>query len=408
MKQIILLFLMALGLSACVSNPMAPCSAVAPAKYNKTPEHLARAKADGLKSYVVFKPGKVVPGVSIMSFNTKALFAKTAGGRLAKDMPDSNAFVIESKEKPEVPGYQVQEENIFYAHEVLYRHVPVETTATPCPNPNPNPEPTPTPTPITNLTWGQKMVRAGEASGISNASAIKVCDTDTGLDRAFFGEFPASTITGGASMVAGQAWDSDKVSGHGSHTAGTIGSTKYGVARVSLRIVKALSDQGSGSSSQLGGAIDDCNTWGAQVINASWGMDRGTDAFIGAAIDRFVARGGIFVASAGNSSGGPLGFPASKANVLAVTCNDEGGRICGFSSRGTKTGEMVIAPGNNVQSVPNGRMMSGTSMSAPHVTGIVAIALSKGKRQVGVKNLGLAPTDQGRGMAEAFLSASGM
>lgn len=400
MNRFILSILSTIFLSACVSAPLIP------------PE--LASVPEGRTRFIVFKTGDIYkkPGtVEAMSINTAKAFSAHFGATFIRPVAESNAFIIEANKKPKAPrGWTIEEEHIYHTHQIppaegLYKLIPFKCgTTPPAPTPTPTPTPTPGPAPIANVTWGQKAVGASEASAILPSVKVKVCDIDTGLDASVLGDFPSGTIKEGASLIQGEAWDYDKGSGHGTHTAGTIASSKYGVARITeLYICKGLSSSnGSGSSSSLAGCINKCRAWGAKVINASWGMDRGTDQTIGTAVDGFVSAGGVFVASAGNSSGGPIGFPASKSNVIAVTSLDQQGRISYFSSRGSKTGDMVIAPGSDIPSLPNGKTMSGTSMSAPHVTAIQALAIAKGLRQVKTVTKNLPTTEEGRGMASAI------
>lgn len=398
-KNILTSLLLAVLMTACVSTPK-PCG-----EQNVLVDDLGRTRLIVYKKNDVYKrPG----AMSAMSNEMSKVFAESFGFDFIKPIPDSNAFVIEGeKGKPiEAPrGWAIEEEKIYHVHaEGVYKLVPFDCPQNPPPTHPPTTPPPPGNGSVINTTWGQKAVRAAEASQIVPETSVKICDIDTGLDRSVLGEFPSGTIREGFSAVPGEAWDDDAGGNHGTHTAGTIASKTFGVARAtSLYICKALSSRnGSGSSSSLAGCISKCRTWGARVINASWGMDQGTDAAIGAAVDGFVQSGGVFVASAGNSSGGPIGFPASKSNVIAVTSMDQAGRLSRFSSKGNKNGDMVMAPGSDIPSLPRGRLMSGTSMSAPHVTAIVALALQKGRTTIKTITKNLPVIEEGRGLADAL------
>jgi subtilisin family serine protease len=307
-------------------------------------------------------------------------------------------------------NWTIQKVQYYHVYETLYRLTPVDSncqsppqpvpTPTPPPTPNPVPTPTPNPSPIQETTWGQKAMHVSQGIDASN---ILIEDIDTGLDQSIMDQFPAGMLVPGVSRVAGQPVNIDG-SGHGSHTAGIIGSTRFGHAHVKIKPCKGLNNQGSGDSLSLGGCINDAAQSHAQIVSASWGMDQGSDPYIGAQIDAYVAQGGIFVAAAGNSSGGPIGFPGNKPNVWTVTSMDESMHMSFFSSRGVKIGgKMGIAPGSNIPStwpIPLGgpvKILNGTSMATPAAAATFAIMLAKGKSLTGFVNLGLTQDQQGMG-----------
>ncbi len=190
--------------------------------------------------------------------------------------------------------------------------------------------------------------------------------------------------------------------GHGTHTIGTVvGATltrTIGVAPGAQWIaVKGLSDWGYGSDSQIHAAFQwvlaptDLNgenpdpSRAPHVVNNSWGSPDGTRTVFHADIEALIAAGIIPVFSAGNRGPHPgsIGSPSSFERALAVGALDTENYIAYFSSRGPSpltpaTKPEVAAPGVDVTSsfLDGGYVAkNGTSMAAPHVTGVAALML---------------------------------
>lgn len=172
---------------------------------------------------------------------------------------------------------------------------------------------------------------------------------------------------------------------HGTHVAGTIaasvnGQGIVGVApNVKIMALKFLGPNG-GSTSDAIDAIGYATKKGVRISNNSWGGP-GYSQALKDAIER---SGQLFVAAAGNSSKNqdtsadpdyPAGY--NSANVLSVAAVDNRGALASFSNYGATTVD-ISAPGVNIlSSVPGGySFYSGTSMAAPHVTGVAALAKS--------------------------------
>ncbi len=173
---------------------------------------------------------------------------------------------------------------------------------------------------------------------------------------------------------------------HGTHVAGTIGAVgnnNIGVVgvnwRVSLVPLKFLDYEGGGYISDAIEAIDYATKMRFFATNNSWGGGGYSD-LLRAAIDRADVAGVHFVAAAGNSSGNNDKFPEypasfDSANIITVAAIDPNGQIAPFSCYGEKTVD-VAAPGTGILSTTPGGMyekLNGTSMAAPHVTGVMAL-----------------------------------
>lgn len=166
--------------------------------------------------------------------------------------------------------------------------------------------------------------------------------------------------------------------GHGTHVAGIIGGATYGVAKgVNEVALRVLDCEGWGSESNVIAALD----WvvahppaGRSVVNLSLGGD--ADRLIDQAVARTVAAGIPVVVAAGNNDGNACGFsPSRAAPAITVAATDSSDRRAWFSNFGSCVD--LFAPGVDIRSAWESTdtatvLQSGTSMAAPHVTGIVA------------------------------------
>jgi subtilisin family serine protease len=182
--------------------------------------------------------------------------------------------------------------------------------------------------------------------------------------------------------------------GHGTHVAGIIaaaanGRGVVGVApKAKLMIVKILDDKGAGTTGSAAEGIRYAAANGARIINCSIGGDV-PDPNLTAAVKAAADAGALVVASAGNDGRDidrrpnyPAAIPARNLIAVASTDPNTGRGISGFSNFG-RLAVQVAAPGAEILSASNGggwELKSGTSMAAPMVSGVAALAASVNPR----------------------------
>lgn len=182
--------------------------------------------------------------------------------------------------------------------------------------------------------------------------------------------------------------------GHGTHVAGIIGATgnnSIGIAGVShkLKLVSAkfLSSTGTGSSANAIRAINygiALKRAGHKIVvmNNSYGSTVFSRPFLDA-VKLAESEGILFVASAGNSSANNdvrPSYPASyqASNVISVASVTSSSSLSSFSNYGPASVH-IAAPGSGILSTYRAKKyayLSGTSMAAPHVSGLAVLARS--------------------------------
>ena len=224
------------------------------------------------------------------------------------------------------------------------------------------------------------MVGAESAHQLATGRGIKIAVIDSGVDQAH------SDLKGAVSEAYDATGTKDaKPDVHGTAIAGIIRARGLvsGIAPdAKLLAVRAFfavpkRDLPESTSFIVLKALDWSVQHGAQIVNLSF--SGGRDPVIERAVAAVARRNVILVAAAGN--GGPEAapsYPAAYPDVIAVTALDSAQRLYTYANRGSYIS--FAAPGVDilVPGLKNGHMfMSGTSMSAAYVSGIMALILEK-------------------------------
>jgi subtilisin family serine protease len=163
---------------------------------------------------------------------------------------------------------------------------------------------------------------------------------------------------------------------------GTVGGTKYGIAKkANLISVKVFDRSGGGTISSVIAGIDWLvgrpRPYGA-VANLSLGVEARVRS-LNKAVNNAVAAGVVMVVAAGNSDvDACFTSPASATNAITVGATGEDDSRASFSNFGTCVD--IFAPGVDIVSaqtntVSGSMKLSGTSMATPHVAGVAALLL---------------------------------
>ncbi len=163
---------------------------------------------------------------------------------------------------------------------------------------------------------------------------------------------------------------------HGTAVASLIAGENGLAPNASILSYRVAGDDGSSDTFLIAQAVLAAANAGADVINISLGAS-GQSRILEAAVNYATDAGVVVVASAGNSGDDYLLYPAAYENVIGVGAVDARGEHLDFSNTGNLS---IVAPGLGLTSNvgESGRIsFSGTSASAPMVSGAIAAMMSQ-------------------------------
>ncbi|MFV2117540.1 S8 family peptidase [Streptomyces sp. Act-28] len=201
---------------------------------------------------------------------------------------------------------------------------------------------------------------------------------DTGV-RITHGDF------GGRASYGYDAVDNDNTAqdghGHGTHVAGTVAGTAYGVAKKARVVgVRVLNNQGSGTTAQVVAGIDWVTRNAVKPAVANMSLGGGADTALDTAVRNSVAAGITYAVAAGNDNRNASNYsPARVTEALTVGATTSSDARSSFSNYGSVLD--LFAPGSSITSAWSTgdtatNTISGTSMAAPHVAGAAALYLA--------------------------------
>jgi aqualysin 1 len=230
----------------------------------------------------------------------------------------------------------------------------------------------------TNATWGLDRIdqRTLPLNGTyvytRTGSGVNAYIIDTGIRT-------SHTQFGGRATAAFDAFggNGQDCNGHGTHVAGTVGGSTWGVAKaVRLFAVRVLSCSGSGSTS---GVIAGVNWVTANRIRpavANMSLGGGISSSLDTAVNNSINSGVTYAIAAGNSNtNASNSSPARVSAAITVGSSTRTDARSSFSNFGSIVD--IFAPGSSITSAWHTsttaiNTISGTSMAAPHVAGVAA------------------------------------
>jgi len=235
----------------------------------------------------------------------------------------------------------------------------------------------------TGATWGidridqRNLPLSGTYTYNYTGAGVHAYIVDTGINASHT-QF-TGRVGAGYDFIQNDSTPQDG-NGHGTHVAGTVGGTIYGVAKgVTLHAVRVLDAAGSGTTAGVINGINWVRTNAIKPAVANMSLGGGYSASLNNAVAAAVTSGVSFAVAAGNSNANACNYsPASTPSAITVGATTSTDARASYSNYGSCLD--VFAPGSSITSAwyssnSATNTISGTSMASPHVAGAVALYL---------------------------------
>jgi subtilisin family serine protease len=235
----------------------------------------------------------------------------------------------------------------------------------------------------TSPDWGldridqRSAARSNTFTPTDDGSSVHAYVIDTGI-RITHKQF-GGRASYGYDFIGNDKTASD-CNGHGTHVAGTIGGSTYGVAKkVKLVAVRVLDCTGWGFISDIIRGVDWVTKHAVKPAVANMSLGGDPDPALNQAVAASIRSGVTYTIAAGNSHvNASHQSPANLAAAITVAASDSYDERASFSNYGSLID--IFAPGDYIKSAWKNsdtatQVASGTSMAAPHVAGAAAMAL---------------------------------